>query len=128
MLFFHHLFGWWAQLEPKGGGDAVEKAAEADSKSSPFGLGFFLPMMLALVVMMLLMRPRKGNTKQKERLKTLKKNDRVATAGGILGTIVTAREDTDYVTLRIDESSNTKIQVLRSSIMRIIEDDDKKDE
>ncbi len=128
MLFFHHVLGWWAQLESKGGGEAAEKAADAGSQSSPFGLGFFLPMMLALVVMMLLMRPRKGDTKSKERLKTLKKNDRVVTAGGIIGTVVTAREDTNYVTLRIDESSNTKMQVLRSSILRIMEDDDKKDE
>ena len=124
MPFLDHIYCWWAQLEQPVG-EATKKAADEQS-GSPFGLGFFLPMMLALVVMMLLMRPRKADTQLKERLKSLKKNDRVVTAGGILGTVITAREDTNYVTLRIDESSNTKIQIMRTSIVKVIEDEEKK--
>lgn len=53
-------------------------------------------------------------------LSALKKNDKVVTSGGIIG-IVTAIKDTgDEVTLRVDDASNVRIRVLKSSIARIM--------
>ncbi len=124
-MFFHQLAMWLAQLEQPDGG-AVQQAAQQEAESGSSIFTFILPMMLALLVMMLLMRPRKTDTKHKERLKDLKKNDRVVTAGGILGTVISMREDTNYVTLRIDESTNTKLQILKSSIVKVIDDEEKK--
>jgi len=48
----------------------------------------------------------------------LKKNDRVVTVGGIVGTVVSARDD--EVVVRVDESSNTKLTFVRKSIQRVI--------
>ncbi len=124
-MFFHQLAMWLAQLEQPDGG-AVQQAAQQEAESGSSIFTFILPMMLALLVMMMLMRPRKTDTKHKERLKDLKKNDRVVTAGGILGTVISMREDTNYVTLRIDESTNTKLQILKSSIVKVIDDEEKK--
>ncbi len=124
-MFFHQLAMWLAQLEQPDGG-AVQQAAQQEAESGSSIFTFILPMMLALLVMMMLMRPRKTDTKHKERLKELKKNDRVVTAGGILGTVISMREDTNYVTLRIDESTNTKLQILKSSIVKVIDDEEKK--
>jgi preprotein translocase subunit YajC len=53
-------------------------------------------------------------------LKNLKKNDRVVTAGGILGLVVNAAKDSDEVVVRVDENNNTRIHVLRSSIVRVL--------
>ena len=86
---------------------------------------FFLPAMIAvmLVYFIMMARPQKKGAQSSERLKDLKKNDRVVTAGGILGTVVNVRPDTEYTTIRIDESSNTKMQILTNSIVRVVSDE-----
>lgn len=119
-MFYSFLF-LLAQLEGAGGEAAKEAGKEAAAKPSAFSL--FLPLMLGLLIMMLLMRPRKGNQKLAEQLAELKKNDRIVTAGGIIGTVMSIRDDSNYVTLRIDESTNTKMQILKTSIIRVLGDD-----
>ena len=47
-------------------------------------------------------------------VKALGKNDRVKTIGGIIGTIVDIRDN--EITLKIEESNNTKIKVVPSAI------------
>ena len=57
--------------------------------------------------------------KEKEDLFTkLKKNDEVLTAAGIIG-IVAMIKDNDEVVLKVDESSNVRLRVTRSSITRV---------
>jgi len=45
----------------------------------------------------------------------------VQTIGGILGTVIEAREGD--VLLKVDESSNTKIRFARSAIHRVLEEE-----
>ncbi len=119
-----------AQVPPgRGSGEAVPEAATPPQDGGGlFGLGFFLPAMLMVMVLyFLLMVPRqkqKEDAKTAEVLTNLKKNDRVVTAGGILGTIVNIREDTEYLTIRIDD--NAKMQILKQSVVRVLKDDDHK--
>jgi preprotein translocase subunit YajC len=49
-------------------------------------------------------------------VQSLSKNDKIQTIGGIIGTVVDIKED--EITLKIDESNNTKIKILRSAIGR----------
>jgi preprotein translocase subunit YajC len=49
----------------------------------------------------------------------LKKNDRIVTIGGIHGTIVNLA-DNEVVTIKVDESSGTRIRINRSAIARVI--------
>ncbi len=123
---FQNLSCWLAQLGPEKGAADVVNGVEPPADppgGSPFGIGFWLPMLLAMVLIMLMMRPRKTDTALKKRLAELKKNDRVVTAGGIIGTIVAFKDDNQSVTLRIDESTNTKMQVLKASIVRVLGDE-----
>jgi len=85
----------------------------------------FLPLILIFVVMyLLLMRgPRKQQQKHKKMVQTLKKNDRVRTIGGILGTVVDVRDD--EVTLKIDESNNTKIRINTSAVGKNLSEEGK---
>ena len=48
----------------------------------------------------------------------LKRNDRVQTIGGVLGTVVEAREH--EVILKVDESSNTKMRFNRAAIKEVL--------
>ncbi len=109
--------------------------AAAGTANEPAAPGFFsemqymLPAMLAIMVLyfLLMVRPQQQEqSKVSEKLANLKKNDRVVTAGGILGTVVTSRAESEYTTIKIDESSNTKMQIRTTSIVRVLTDEDQK--
>lgn len=83
----------------------------------------FLFMMLAMggIIYFLMIRPQsKERKKREEMLGQLKKNDKVNTIGGIVGTVWSVNEDKGEVTLKVDESSNTKITFLKAAIQRVI--------
>ena len=56
-------------------------------------------------------------------LSAVKKNDRVLTAGGIYGVVAAVNRESDEVTIKVDETSNTKLRMTLSSIARVIGDD-----
>lgn len=87
-------------------------------KRSPFGSSqlIFLALMFVLMYMILFRGPRKKQQQHKQMVQSLTKNDKVQTIGGIIGTVVDIKED--EITLKIDESNNTKIKILRSAIGR----------
>ena len=109
---------------------AAEKAAEV-AKEAPRGFfqdfQYMLPVMVGIMALyFILLRPQQDQAKATGAVTNLKKNDRVLTVGGILGTVISSREDSEYTTIRIDETSNTKIQVRTASIARVITDDESK--
>lgn len=84
------------------------------------GYGMIIMMVPIFIIMYVLMiRPQKLKDKErKEMLSKIKKNDHVVTTGGIHGTIVTVKDD--EVILKVDESSNTRLRFTRSSITKIL--------
>ena len=79
-----------------------------------YGNLIFLGVMFLLMYMILFRGPRKKQQKQKQMMQALAKNDKVQTIGGIIGTVVDIKDN--EVTLKVDESNNTKIKILRSAI------------
>jgi preprotein translocase subunit YajC len=72
----------------------------------------------------MILRPqRREQSTRQSMLDQLKKNDRVVTAVGIYGVVVNVPQGVDEVTLRVDETSNTRIKVTRSSIVRVLGDE-----
>lgn len=115
MIDFVNLAALLAQAPPPTGQPAAPSGAA------------FLPiaMMVALVAFMLLSARSQKKKEKKEReamYAKMTKNDRVVTIGGVIGTIVTVKND--EVVLKVDESTNTKMTFLRSSVQRIISDSD----
>jgi len=55
--------------------------------------------------------------RHREMLASLKRGDRIQTIGGILGAVVEVRDD--EVVIKVDESSNTKIRVVRDAIKSV---------
>ena len=73
---------------------------------------------IGLMFYMLVLAPdRRRRQEHSSMLDNLKKNDQVVTIGGIKGTVTNVKDD--EVTIRVDESSNTRIRILRSSVSRI---------
>jgi preprotein translocase subunit YajC len=78
-------------------------------------------LLMVVMVFMLFSVPRKQKQQRKKLEQSVEKNDKVLTIGGIIGTIVDIRDD--EITLKVDESNNTKIKVLRSAIGRNLSKD-----
>jgi preprotein translocase subunit YajC len=93
-------------------------APAGTQKQSPFGGSqiILLGLMFVLMYMILFRGPRKKQQQHKQMVQSLSKNDRIQTIGGIIGTVVDIKDD--EITLKIDESNNTKIKILRSAISR----------
>ncbi len=98
-------------------------AAPAEAAPQAPGLGAFLPAIAGAMVLyyFLIIRPeRRKQTTHRTQMDLLKKNDRVVTIGGIYGVVMNVQSDSDEVTLKIDETNNTKIRVTMGSIARIV--------
>jgi preprotein translocase subunit YajC len=94
--------------------------AAPSSQGPPAMLNFLVLMFLVFMVMyFLVMRPqRKKERQRKEMLSRIKKNDKVMTIGGLYGTVTQVKPD--EVVLKIDENSDVRAHFSRSSIARII--------
>ncbi len=101
--------------------DSNGPAQETQPSGSP--LMQYIPFILIFVVgyMLIFRGPRKKQQQHKQMVQTLSKNDKVRTIGGIIGTVVDIKGD--EVTLKIDESNNTKIKIASSAISRNVSKD-----
>ncbi|MBN1806286.1 MAG: preprotein translocase subunit YajC [Sedimentisphaerales bacterium] len=90
------------------------------ARKPPMGTSYwiFLALMFVMMYFILFRGPRKKQQQHKQMVQTLAKNDKVRTIGGIIGTVVDVKDD--EITLKVDESNNTKIKVIPSAIGRNI--------
>jgi len=88
-------------------------------------LAMLMPILLIgmLFYVLMILPEKKKRTEIARMQEALKKNDRVVTIGGILGVVVNAQSGSEKVTLRVDEANNTRVEVLRGSISRVLSDD-----
>ena len=78
--------------------------------------------LIPVLVMMVLFSTLSGRKQKKARAKMLselRKNDRVVTAGGIIGSVVEVKPD--VVVLRVDEGRETKLTFTRDAITTILQ-------
>jgi len=99
-------------------------AVEPPPADPPSPWGSLIPPMILIAVFyyFMLLRPRAAeDRKRKAVLDGLKKNDRVVTAGGIIGTVAQVSNDGQEVTLKVDDS--TRIKFRRSSVSSVLTDE-----
>jgi preprotein translocase subunit YajC len=86
---------------------------------------FLIPLVLVfLVFYFLIMRPqRREQTKHQAMLAEIKKNDRVITSGGIFGVVTNVNREANEITIKVDETTNTKLRVTLTSIARVLGDE-----
>lgn len=92
-----------------GAGDGVKPAA-------PSPLVTLAPLLFVFALFYFLMiRPQQNERKKRDALlQELKKNDKVVTIGGLIGTVADLSSDGQEVTVKLDDS--TRVKMLRSSI------------
>jgi preprotein translocase subunit YajC len=105
--------------------DSITLFAAGDQKdySSPMTLLFPLAAMIALFYFLVHRPQKREQARRQQMLGGVKKNDRVVTIGGVYGVVSNVNREADEVTIRVDESTNTKLRVTLSSIGRILGDE-----
>jgi preprotein translocase subunit YajC len=85
-----------------------------------FDQQFFLLVMLLVLGMIVfsIMGQRRDRKKREALISAVKKHDRVQTIGGVIGSVVEVKPD--YVVLKVDESSNTRITFSRAAIAQVL--------
>jgi len=83
-------------------------------------------MMFAVIYLLIIRPQRKQKIEHEKMLHNLKVNDKVVTNSGIIAKIVSLKEDKNIVVLRIDEATNTKMEVQKSSIATVISNEEPK--
>lgn len=79
---------------------------------------FVMVGMLVLMIAMSAMTGRKEKKRRAEMLSSLGTHDRVQTIGGVIGTIVSIRDD--EVVLRVDDASNVRITFAKSAVSGVL--------
>ena len=104
-------------------GQATPPAGPPGGGSNTAASFFPIALMLALVAFMLLTArsQKKREKREREELHArMSKNDRVLTVGGVIGTVMSVKET--EVVVKVDETTNTKMTFLKTSVQRILED------
>jgi preprotein translocase subunit YajC len=100
----------------------AENGERAPGGGDAFGPLLFPMILIAILWYFLLFRPqRREQVKKEQMLSALKKNDRVITIGGIIGSVANISADGREVTLKVDD--NTRIKFLRGSIQGVMKDE-----
>ncbi|MFA5293699.1 MAG: preprotein translocase subunit YajC [Phycisphaerae bacterium] len=102
------------QADPNSGVVTAKKNPQSQWQSL-----IFIVLIFGVMYFLMFRGPKKQRQQQEQMVRSLKKNDRVQTVGGIFGTVLEV-SDTE-ITLKIDESNNTKIKILPSAIGKVIE-------
>ncbi len=108
----------FAANDPKGGGGDMSMLAQPLLLFAVLGGLFYF----------LMIRPQKREqSRRQQMLGAVKKNDRVVTIGGVYGVVANVNREADEVTLKVDESTNTKLRITLSSIGRVLGDESSDD-
>jgi len=101
---------------------ALVLAQQSPQAPPSIGLQFLFPMFVVFMILYFVwLRPQKKKEQERaDMLASLKKNDRVVTAGGIHGVVVSAKEK--VVVLRVDDEKKIKLTFNRTAISRILEE------
>ena len=103
----------------------LAQATEGQGAPRSGGSGTFLIGMLLFVGVFFFMSTRSQRREKKkkaEMIAALKKNDRVMTIGGVIGTVVSLKDH--EVVLKVDEATNTRMTFTRRSIQQVITGDE----
>jgi preprotein translocase subunit YajC len=93
---------------------------EGGSPPGLFGPNFILLLFLGITLMIVfsILGQRREKKRREAMIGAIKKHDKVQTIGGVIGSIVELKPD--FVVLKVDESSNTRITFARSAVQQVI--------
>jgi len=99
-------------------------AADAPAaEPAPSAVSTLLPLLpIPILFYLLMIRPKQAEDRKRlDMISALKKNDKVLTAAGIYGTVMSVDQDHDRVVLRVDDDRGLKLTFSRNSIVKVVE-------
>lgn len=81
----------------------------------------FFALIFIVMYMLLFRGPKKKQQEHKKMVASIQKNARIRTIGGILGTVIDVKED--EITIKVDESNNTKMRIIPGAIAAVLSDE-----
>ncbi len=103
------------QGAPAGGGGAA-----APGGPNPAVIWIGLIVFMGVFFFISTRSQKKERQKTADMLSNLKKNDKVLTVGGVVGTVMNVKEN--EVVLKVDESTNTRMTFLKRAIQQVLTD------
>ncbi len=100
------------------GGALPAGASRQQSTAGSNMLLFGMLLFFGFLVITTMMQSRKEKKRKAELLRSISRHDRVQTLGGIIGTVVDMSDN--EILLRVDESTNSRVRVTRSSVAQIL--------
>ena len=95
----------------------LAQAASGQQQGAPAWTSFVPLILLVVVFYFLLIRPQQKKAKEHtEMLKTIKRGDRVATSGGLVGFVENVKDRTVVI-----KSDASKLEILKSAVAEITE-------
>ena len=103
----------------------ILEAAQTQAQKGGTMQFMFTMGLMFLIIYFLIFRPQRKRQKEiQNMLENLKINDNVVTNGGILGKVVNIKKEKNIVVIRVDDTTNTKIEVQKSAIAGVINEKD----
>lgn len=83
----------------------------------------YAPLVILFIVMyfLLIKGPKKKQQKHTQMVKSIEKNARIQTIGGIIGTVINVKEN--EIIIKIDESNNTKMTISKGAVSKVLSDE-----
>ena len=104
---------------------SLNGAANGEATEAPQGGGMASGQLIMIVAMFVIMYfllfrgPRKQQKEQAKMRSSIQKNDKILTIGGIYGTVLDVKDN--EITIKIDESTNTKMKISLNAIASKVE-------
>jgi preprotein translocase subunit YajC len=102
---------------------AQDAAAPAQDPNGLFKMMMPLVIIFALFYFLMIRPQKKKDEEFRALVANLKESDHVVTIGGIHGVVTNVQRDADRVTIRVDDSTGTKLRINASAIARVVTDE-----
>lgn len=84
---------------------------------------FLFPMVLIfLLFYFMIMVPQRKEQERARKLSQVKEKDHILTTGGIYGVVTNVQSDIGRLTIRVDETTGTKIKISMAAVAQILSD------
>jgi len=100
-------------------GSTVASGGDNGLVKSIMGPGSIV-LMFAIFYFLIIKPQRKRQKEMEQMLNELKIQDKVITTGGIYGKVVNIKKEKNIVVLKIDDATNTKIEIQKNAIAGVI--------
>jgi preprotein translocase subunit YajC len=103
---------------PGPAGDPAGATPTGQQQGNPMSFIWLMLGVFLIFWIFIIMGQRRERKKRDAMIAAIKKHDKVQTIGGVIGSIVELKPD--FVVLKVDESSNTRITFARSAIQQVV--------